>query len=285
MKFLTSWWPLSPRGTLIFRAAVALLMAGAWFLKIAPSQRAMVYRYIAEDGLNNRIWWEVSLREARTDWRFWHADSIGEGGGRDEIPWLIAGGPSGKAFWSSGRSRALALITNQYPGKTREKWETWWQENKDGTQEEWILQGFALQGFGVQVPPSRETCLMMLKSVGSAFYNSKTASSRDGPPGYDHLVINAMRLLRDHEFDATSITPQELANDTHGQLLRGLLQYHHWQKSHPMMNGVGVVFAKPEQVKDPRDFHFLGTVIAPLAWWGMVVFLLSTSLRGAVAGH
>ncbi len=49
---------------------------------------------------------------------------------------------------------------------------------------------------------------------------------------YEHIL----RILRDHDFESSSVTVDEIASDPSGHLLKGLLQYHEWCEAHPLRN-------------------------------------------------
>lgn len=80
---------------------------------------------------------------------------------------------------------ALSVMTNQ----RFEDIKAWYAKNRDKTQEEWILEGFARVGVAVEIPPSDEQVMQLLRVIG------------DHEPGSQHnrgyLQYNAMRVLRD----------------------------------------------------------------------------------------
>ncbi|MHC4199348.1 MAG: HEAT repeat domain-containing protein [Planctomycetota bacterium] len=80
---------------------------------------------------------------------------------------------------------ALSVMTNQ----RFEDIKAWYAENRDKTQEQWILEGFAQVGVAVEIPPSDEQVVQLLRVIGDHEHGSQH--------NRDYLQYNAMRVLRD----------------------------------------------------------------------------------------
>jgi hypothetical protein len=245
--------------------AVILILLGlslviTWFAWIGPMVQRLRYDEIANAGRNSPAWWEVHHSASK---RMWHHDdfeNVGHYASKEDVLWIIESGDPGDAFNDCGnghRSMALRYITNQAPGDAREAWQQWWKDNQDKTQNRWIMDGFAQHGITVTFPVPRTKKLELLRTIGriKAEHRERTEKDEAELP----LRHNALRLLRDDEFDPASITVQELTDDTSGHLMKGLVALAGFQHANPLQNGVGVVFVGEHKVNPIR--------INPVVYW------------------
>ena len=256
-----------------------IAMSIAWFALIAPMQRGVLYDTLVFDGQNNATWWEAHRRGARIMWQHDDFSHVGENASKEDVPWIIARGSAGHQFNScSGghRATALAIITNQNAGDTKEAWMQWWDSHNDHTQAEWILKGFEDSGVKVSLPLDHETAVALLTRIGHGTYSPLAGPRHREVPR--NTRSNALRLLRDIEFSPEEITAQEIAADTTGDLLKGLLEYQSWRDSHPVRNGVGVVFAREQGLDRVRPIWTVTPFL--LAWWGIAAVCVLVGVRG-----
>ena len=77
---------------------------------------------------------------------------------------------------------ALQIITNQDAGRNAEDWRSWYEANSVRSQEQWIREGFAQNGFPVSSPPDDSFITALIR-----------ASDPKYQPG--HIRTNALRML------------------------------------------------------------------------------------------
>lgn len=272
----------SPRLKRLGYVALCLVGAGMavfWLAWIFPVQRAMEYHLVAGEGANSPTWWQSQHWRARLWWRHDDYEGIGENGSKRDVPWIVAIGAPGPMFNGPAeghKTTALTLITNHTPGETKEAWEQWWKTHQHESQAEWILKGFADYGVKVDLPLPRETALELLNIIGRGMWARwKEPQGEDIP---EHIRFNALRLLRDVEFDPGSVTSAELSADSSGKLLKGLLEYKSWNDAHPVRNGVGVVFGDDAGAKIQNTNWAYPFVV--VLWWGVALLCVQKGLRG-----
>ncbi len=121
------------------------------------------------------------------------------------------------------------MATNQDPGFTVEACQNWWRRNRHKTQEEWVREGFESAGLRLESPLSMDDIRALLLMVGR-----KGATPR-------HLFYNALRWLRDSDFDPRSFTVSDLTRDDGQDLLNGLIRYSQWTARYPKGETPGVL--------------------------------------------
>lgn len=131
---------------------------------------------------------------------------------------------------ASHRYDALRWMTNQdHPGETLREWLAWWQANEDKTQDEWIREGFEQAGLTLHSPLTKRDKKALLLMIGN----------REETPGY--RWINAMRWLRDSDFDSREFTMSDLAGDDADLILMGLTSYSKFEGRYPKQWSPGVL--------------------------------------------
>jgi hypothetical protein len=241
---------------------LGLLLVVVWFSWLGPLAQSLRFDELVNAGRNSPAWWEVHYRASRIHWQHDDFENVGLYATKEEVPWIIDTGPPGEDFGScqgGHRAAALEYITNQSPGaRTKEAWQQWWKEHHDKSQNRWIMDGFAQQGIIVTFPVPRATKLELLRTVGRLTPKSLTEQT-DEQDKAKPLRYNALRLLRDDEFDPASVTVQELTDDTTGHLMKGLATLAGFREANPIRNGVGVVFAGEDKIDPIR--------INPIVYW------------------
>jgi hypothetical protein len=99
---------------------------------------------------------------------------------------------------------ALNYLTNQDFGDDSDvvqKAETWWDAHKYQTQEEWVREGFEIQGVHIAMPPPAEEWPKLLNILGKKSAIAKRVNGEMAYEYQDHLRYNAYRTLRDAGFD------------------------------------------------------------------------------------
>jgi hypothetical protein len=96
---------------------------------------------------------------------------------------------------------ALQVITNQHAGRNAEDWLGWYERNKEKSQHEWILDGFAQHRFPVAQP------------IDEPF---ATALIRASDPKYqpDYVRTNALRILESLSIEAVARPVRALAKSS-----------------------------------------------------------------------
>lgn len=130
----------------------------------------------------------------------------------------------GCSFGHLGES--LECLTNQSPGEDAKDWLQWWETNKDKSQGEWILDGFAEMGITLSKEPSLADAPQLLLVLGST--NLNLPERLKWP-----RRVNAFRFLRDRRFDPRSIRWTDFAEEDRETAWLGLCNYSHLLAQYP----------------------------------------------------
>ena len=226
-------WILLSMGTLLLVAG--LTGAVYWFHCLNPQRKYLARYYVWDDPLwHHRKWLDTQKRIRRFGW--WHDDfvPVGQWGGSEWVAWIIERiTPVEKTFdCDPGHMRnTLRVMTNQDPGFRAEAWLAWWRENKHKTQVEWIRKGFEKAGISLHTPLTKEDMRALLVLIGNR--RSPVVTEDESPrPRWEtpwYLCYNAMRWLRDSDFDPLSFTVNDLTGEDGDALLNGLLTFSEWR--------------------------------------------------------
>ena len=149
---------------------------------------------------------------------------------------------------------AMRFITNQDVGDGADAWLDWWHKNKSKSQEQWIAEGFARNGFKIDVPPTPEQVPLLLTLLGKETTvdqeEKRFNASPDGPmPIGKHTKYNAFRCLRDSGFDPIGFALSHRTIST--SIERGLSEYAKHERYWPEAIGVGILpFGKKVEEED-----------------------------------
>ncbi len=94
---------------------------------------------------------------------------------------------------------ALRSITNTDQGMHYPRWAAWWQKNKDFSQQQWMLTGFATAGLHVTEPIDQQFGLELIEQVGR--------NTRFLAFNASHLLANVSAEQRTAWTSAASISP------------------------------------------------------------------------------
>jgi hypothetical protein len=208
-------------GVLLFAAT---LWAGyEWFYVMSPWRRSCYCWW------KSNHWEEASTRE--------YEEAIKRGkdehnpgsilaryGDRSTVDWIMEDlKPGGNVGCPSHFYRALGYQTNHWLGDESDDWIAWWEDNKDKTQEEWILDGFERIGISLSEELTEEDTVILLTLLGGGGVKQPLPENHGYPPNYH---FNAYRWLRDHDFYSPRFEYETVVNaDQPEAVLRGLLKY------------------------------------------------------------
>ena len=235
MSIRRKQWILLSIGSLLLVAG----LAGAvyWFYWLNPQRKYLARYYVFDDPLgHHREWLDTQKRIRRFGW--WHDDfgPVGQWGGSEWVAWIIehiSGEQNAFDFDPGHMRRTLRFMTNQDPGFEPQSLPAWWRENKHKTQVEWIRDGLEKVGISLHTPATKEDIRALLVLIGKRVGPVET-KQEFRPAHWEtpwHLRYNAMRWLRDSDFDPFSITLDELAGEDGDALLSGLLAFSQWRGS------------------------------------------------------
>jgi hypothetical protein len=165
-------------------------------------------------------------------------------------------------------------MTNQDAGVQAEDWLAWWRSNKHKTQEEWIREGFEQSGLTLDSPLTKEDIRSLLLVVGKT--KEGASSSLDAP---NYLRYNAMRWLRDSDFDPLSFNVSDLPEHDADAVMGGLIRFCRWSTDFPKEDAVGVLAIGEHPSEKER--RTCGTVVMRWLAWGVYVFL-ALSVGGGI---
>lgn len=104
--------------------------------------------------------------------------------------------------WDHG-IKALSIITNHHPEKTREAWAQWYEAHKTKTMVEWWAEGFAAEGYQVSLSGGEQSIGSLLEVLGRRLYHTENDKF--------WLEANAKRMLT--RYDQQKV----------GQAIRGVI--------------------------------------------------------------
>jgi hypothetical protein len=142
-----------------------------------------------------------------------------------------------RAHWASMFRR----LTAHDAGGDAEDWHRWWALHRNETQAEWIRKAFLPIGIDPTVKPSATQVRALLRLIGLHHrlgYNNHMASVHVG----DELEFNAMRILRDHRIDPSSLWLDGASAEDARLILQGLIEYTKFWADNSASSGAGVVF-------------------------------------------
>lgn len=226
-------WILLSFGVLLLLVAVG--GSFFWFYWLNPQRKYIGRCYVWNDPLwHHRKWADTQKRIRRFRW--WHDDFgwVGSWGGKEWVEWITNHIKPGEKIFDCQHGHmdnALRMMTNQDPGFRAEDWLAWWQENQHKTQVEWIREGFQQAGITLHSPLSSEDVRALLALIGKrespvAKEDQVTAPSWEFPW---YLRYNAMRWLRDSDFDPRSLSVDDLTGQDGDVLLNALLLFCQWK--------------------------------------------------------
>jgi hypothetical protein len=260
---------------------MTLILIGAavgafWLFYGSVVQKSFAYDrlYLSEmHGTSRTLWWDTHRYTMRLiGWQHDDFAMVGASATKEDVPWILDG-PSGNTFDECGaghRGSALEHVTNHSAGNTREKWLEWWDQHKNETQAEWIMQGFREFGLNIRLPLDHDAHLRLLSIIGKGTPDFSKKDWKSGVP--DHIRFNASRLLRDTGFKLNSITQEEVGKDVSGDLLKGIIAHAggNWPPSMAVP-----VFGKPLKehtwpILSPwigRTFIAASGLLMAFGWW------------------
>lgn len=130
----------------------------------------------------------------------------------------------------------------------------WLEANRGRSQEQWLQDGFRAFGVTVQLPPSTNDFIPLLRLLGQRSWNSLThGSPTTNTPGAipTYAKYNAFRWLRDSGFQPGKLVESNAVAMFDKEVVVGLLAYAQWQGSFPAGNGLGIL----KLGKDQTDFR------------------------------
>lgn len=222
-------------------AGVLLLAAGLWtawwwFYTMAPVRRTLDQRWI-DSHSQQEYWQEVQSGIRRGTWTHDDGFTVGWYGDKSWAEWIMARVKPGDSMYCLGAvlfhsQSSMQHITNQDAGRDADGWLVWWAKNKDRSQREWMIDGFALHGVKVDFPPTPQQTETLLGLLGSAGDDEKSATP-------DYVQYNAFRWLRDSGFEPV---PYLLSLDAVSEeASAGIRKYAQWEERFPRACNVGIL--------------------------------------------
>lgn len=124
----------------------------------------------------------------------------------------------------------------------------WLESHRQWSQEQWIQDGFKEFGLTVQLPPSTNDVVPLLRLLGRRSWNFLT----HGPPKTNaagaipnYAQYNAFRWLRDSGFKPAKFLSERAQVTADTDITAGLLSYSQWYAAFPADNGVGLLKLAP----------------------------------------
>jgi len=210
------------------------VVAFLWFWLLAPCRHVSNGEWVATHSAE-ALWEETQRKILRIGWGHDDGSMVAGYGGKEWAAWIISGIREGQDIGDCRRGHkdsALQGMTNQGAGFTAKDWLDWWGRNRNKSQRQWLLDGFAQNGVVLQWPLSREDRLRLLEVMGA---------DEKQPRGYR---LSAFRLLRDSDFDPETITVRDLPPGRADPMLKGLVRFSKWSAMWPELDGVGLL--RPE---------------------------------------
>ena len=218
--------------------ASLLILLGAGGLVVVFWWYPYTLRYFDDDWHEEHstaAYWNYTQEYIRLfGWRHDDSGIVGNFGGKEWAEWVFGhliqdGNPEGCE--AGHRIFALEKITNYAPGEhghwkqSYPKWMAWWEANRDKTQEEWIVAGFAAAGATIHNPPAKEDWPALLTVISESEEKGKPRAS-GYRPSKEYLRYNACRCLRDTGFNSMAFA---LEGNHSPEVKAGLLSYHRFE--------------------------------------------------------
>jgi hypothetical protein len=183
-------------------------------------------------------YWEYTQNYIRRfGWRHDDFSMVGSYGGKEWAEWIFERlAPDNYPGDCDGGHKLAALeyITNFTAGdgthweKGYPVWMAWWKENRNKSQEEWMIAGFAAAGYSIQNPPAKEDWPTLLRIIAESGRKGRPREA-GYQPARSHLRYNACRCLRDTGFNSVAFA---LEGNHSPEVRAGLLSYHRFERGH-----------------------------------------------------
>lgn len=181
------------------------------------------------------------IRQLILGWQHDDGWRVGESGSKKDVPELLNTrlNEDFDSCFSGHRGMTMKLITNHTVTRgRRDDWKQWWDKHSHQSQAEWMMNGFKLKGIEFNLPPDIPTQIRLLKLIGRDYREQSTRLVQNAPeislPEY--IITNLKRTLLAHDFDASKITPAQLAEDPTGDLWQGVISMSMGQYRHKSMH-------------------------------------------------
>jgi hypothetical protein len=145
-------------------------------------------------------------------------------GDKESAAWLIGEFQVGHTHFDCAGGHfeeALPFITNQNFGRDTNAWITWWETNKDKTQEEWIRDGFFKHGVELSRQLTTNNVFALLKIMRTP----QKRANNDEMCGAGAFSYNAFRWLREAGVDPHKVDYQSLPIEDRDTIIQGLIIY------------------------------------------------------------
>ncbi len=272
------WW------IVLFRVAgVVLVLAGLaegyfWFYKMGPCQKYSDPAWCSRHSESAR-WKEFEKSIRRGVWTHDTGFMVGDFGDKAWAEWVFDRLQPGDDLGCFGKhfGAALTRITNQDAGDAS-AWLAWWKENRPKSQEDWIREGFRKYGLELQTPLTRANIVALLKMAAPPLDNEESKI-----PSY--VRFNALRWLRDSDFDPLTFTFKDVPSKDGDDVLRGLVCCAYRTGQNPKQNGLGVLrlgkplegdsysWEIPELLTWPFQIKIHAKIFAPLGLGLLLLWL------------
>jgi len=237
------------RGIGVVLLFLGVALGTTWFYFMGPLRNVIDPLWL-EAHSEKRYWEEIETSTRRSVWNHDAFVLVGRFGNKDWVAWImlrIHPGDDISDCAAGHKDEALKIMTNQEAGDSADAWLDWWAKNQSKSQEEWILEGFKLKGLELKTPLSKQNIHSLLRLIEQNKHIDKSGDH----PLYRSLHWNAMRWLRDSDFNPTNFGRSDLPRENPDEVLRGLVEYSKLLGRFPKDSGLGVLpIGKPVETYD-----------------------------------
>lgn len=254
-----------------------------WFYKLGPTRRLSDPVWLRNHSEAAR-WAEGQEdyhRLGRSPDLFFRSDRIGYYGDESWCHWLAERAAHFPSFRVCGcTAHALELMANQDVLASN----AWREANRGRSQEQWLQDGFRAFGVTVQLPPSTNDFIPLLRLLGQRSWNSLTHSRPPtNAPGAipTYAKYNAFRWLRDSGFQPGKFVASNAVAMSDKEVVVGLLAYAQWQGSFPAGNGLGILRFGRDQTDYRDDATTAPSFVGSGFKTGVMAMIAALNIAGA----
>ncbi len=183
----------------VLLVGAGLVAAWLWISRYRPLREDLLTQQSQFDGAH--VWEVRERRLKRVGWVF-HDDAwfVGRLGDAATVGRLIAAAPPGEVDGCLGNEMphlalGLAFMTNHW-FKTGAEWKAWWEANRDRSQTQWMLDGFAQRNLPATLKPTVDEYFALHRALALGLDPQHPVRS-DGSPERlpDWLAFNLARAI------------------------------------------------------------------------------------------
>lgn len=234
-------------------------------------------------------WQEREASIKRWGWEHDDFGDVGSYGGKEWAAWImerINAEHDLSECREGHKEGALRTITNHAPPLTetdpatdRKKWgpwpqqtawwKEWWSKHQHESQEEWVRAGFASAGIEIEQPLSHEGAEKLLALIGqrsdrTTTFKPKVINADTLQPLNEHFLrYNAMRWLRDSDFDVAAYAMEKITPETPDAVKQGVKDFYDMRLKEIEETLPGRLFGKRDDPWYYAEDRIIPIVIVP----------------------